>query len=89
MNTVYIDKFGFIHIKPKITIINGPQTKISATHDETKSILRRECNIWLKFITIFWSTRILKAAVKFSLVALIMNRYERLGFALLMLCVAL
>ncbi|KAF5305369.1 hypothetical protein FQA39_LY09198 [Lamprigera yunnana] len=91
MHTVYIDENGAIRIKLNINIVNRPrpQKAETLTENRTKSLLRTECHVWLKFISIFWSTRILKAAIKFSLVALIMNRYERLGFALLMLCVAL
>lgn len=51
--------------------------------------LEREGVFWLRFITIFWNARVLKTAVKFGLAALIMNRYERIGFAILMLCIAL
>lgn len=49
----------------------------------------RECAVWLRFIIIFWSPRVLKTALKFGTAAFIMNRYERLGFAVLMLCFAI
>lgn len=49
----------------------------------------KQCAAWLRFIVIFWSPRVLKTALKFGTAAFIMNRYERLGFAVLMLCFAL
>lgn len=45
--------------------------------------------LWLRLITIFWNPKVLKTALKFGIVATIMNRYERIGFVLLMLCIIL
>lgn len=80
----YIDPHGRLYIRKHYS---------TTTHNNENRVKlqesRKECAVWLKFITIFWNPRVLKTAVKFSLAALIMSKYERIGFAVLMLCIAL
>lgn len=78
----YIDKYGVFHrilqkrynpISKKLSIDTKP--KVSAT--------------WLRLIVMFWNARVMKAAFRFGIAAVIMNQYERLGFAVLLLCFTL
>ena len=49
---------------------------------------KREPPVWLSFIRIFFSPRVMSVAVKFGLAACLMNRFERLGFVIMMICLA-
>lgn len=44
--------------------------------------------IWLQFIDIFFSSRVMKVALKFGVAVLVSIKYERIGLALMMLCLA-
>lgn len=86
MYAYHFDKNGqllggkLIQEDEKCLLVNQTSTKVQ--------IIRRQPIAWLRFIVIFWSPRVLKAAVKFGLAAMIMNKYERIGFAIMMLCFA-
>lgn len=86
----YFDKYGYIHtrylntVKSRRISSNVQQTSPPATYNGEK----RDIAPWLRFIIIFWSPRVMRTALKFGVAALIMNRYERLGFAIMMLCFA-
>jgi hypothetical protein len=58
------------------------------THKDT-NVTKREPPVWLTFIGIFFSPRVMTAALKFGLAACLMNRFERLGFIIMLLCFAL
>lgn len=74
----YIDKYGVFHKsggkseRPIAPLVQRGVGKPSAT--------------WLRLIVMFWNARVMKAAFRFGLAAIIMNQYERLGFAVLLLC---
>lgn len=53
------------------------------------NVTKREPPVWLTFIGIFFSPRVMTAALKFGLAACLMNRFERLGFVIMLLCLAL
>ncbi|EFA05874.1 hypothetical protein TcasGA2_TC008683 [Tribolium castaneum] len=78
----YIDKYGVFHKsggkndKP----VNAPAFETSVT---------RPSSTWLRLIIMFWNARVMKAAFRFGVAAIIMNQYERLGFAVLLLCFTL
>lgn len=87
----YFDKYGYIHSRylntfNSRTIGQNIQRKSSITTNSASE--KKEIAPWLKFIIIFWSPRVMRTALKFGIAALIMNRYERLGFAIMMLCFA-
>ncbi|PSN34269.1 hypothetical protein C0J52_18769 [Blattella germanica] len=49
--------------------------------NQKSNIIKREPPVWLSFIGIFFSPRVMSAALKFGLAACLMNRFERLGLA--------
>jgi hypothetical protein len=53
------------------------------------NVTKREPPVWLTFIGIFFSPRVMTAALKLGLAACLMNRFERLGFVIMLLCLAL
>lgn len=62
--------------------------RVIGSNKEVVDLPSDKCAVWLRFIVLFWNPRVLKAAVKFGLAAMIMNKYERLGFAIMLLCFA-
>lgn len=71
----FVDKYGVFHKKSQ----------------ETKSqSLAMECHkpasTWLRLIIMFWNARVLKTALRFGVAAVVMNQYDRIGFALMLLC---
>lgn len=79
----YIDKYGIFH-----RILRRPEHSY-AVKPVTEQINPQVCSTWLRLIMMFWNTRVMKAALRFGVAAIVMNQYERLGFAVLLLCFAL
>lgn len=78
----YVNKYGVFHrilqkqyhpVAKKLSIDTKP--KASAT--------------WLRLIVMFWNARVMKAAFRFGIAAVIINQYERPGFAVILLCLIL
>lgn len=86
----YFDKYGYIHTRlVNVTKFHSANKNIERKHSiEAPNVQRKDVAPWLRFIIIFWSPRVMRTALKFGIAALIMNRYERLGFAIMMLCFA-
>mgnify|MGYP005985456703 CR=1 FL=1 len=76
----YIDKYGVFHKSSRRIVKkkNAPSFPDSANPKASST--------WLRLIIMFWNARVMKAAFRFGVAAIIMNQYERLGFALLLLC---
>lgn len=79
----YIDKYGIFH-----RILRRSEHSF-ASQNILEQVNPKSCSTWLRIIMMFWNTRVLKAALRFGVAAVVMNQYERLGFALLLLCFAL
>lgn len=91
----YLDRYGLIR-SGNYTINKREENDVDSTrstgainYNQPQSAEQQISLPWLKFITLFWNRRVLWAAIKFGLAALIMNRYERFGFAILIICFAL
>ncbi|RZC32776.1 hypothetical protein BDFB_007553 [Asbolus verrucosus] len=76
----YIDKYGVFH---KSLRRSKKSKDLSSLPDNTTP---KPSSTWLRLIMMFWNPRVMKAAFRFGVAAVIMNQYERLGFALLLLC---
>lgn len=81
----YIDKYGVFHRILKNQSI-AVDTNLNPTRTQEPP---KVCSTWLRLIMMFWNTRVMVTAVRFGVAAVIMNQYERLGFAVLLLCFAL
>nr|CAH7742281.1 unnamed protein product [Callosobruchus chinensis] len=81
----YIDKYGVFH-----RIFRNQDVPVTVF---PKNVVKEEtpkpCKTWLRLIVMFWNARVLKTAFRFGVAAIIMNQYERLGFAALLLCFAI
>lgn len=82
VNFYLIEKYGVFHRILK----QRNNTKPVPT---TRTVQPAVHSTWLRIIVMFWNVKVMKAAFKFGVAALIMNQYERLGFAALLLCFAL
>jgi hypothetical protein len=76
----YIDKYGVFHKSTK----KPENRKCLSSFPENAPA--KPSSTWLRLIMMFWNARVMKAAFRFGVAAIIMNQYERLGFALLLLC---
>lgn len=93
----YLDRYGLIRSgnytldSNKTAAIEGNTLqKKNVTQKDSTTTAQQQIQLpWLKFITLFWNRRVLWVAIKFGLAALVMNRYERLGFAILVICLAI
>lgn len=81
----YFDRYGFLHTR----CISKEELFVRSNQVNKKNVSSKNCAVWLRFIVLFWSPRVMRAALKFGLAAMIMNKYERLGFAIMILCFAL
>jgi hypothetical protein len=50
------------------------------------NVTKREPPVWLAFIGIFFSPRVMKTALKIGLAACLINRFDRFGFLIAFLC---
>jgi hypothetical protein len=50
------------------------------------NIAKREPPVWLTFIGIFFSPRVMRTALKIGLAACLINRFDRFGFLIAFLC---
>lgn len=78
----YIDKYGVFH---KVTEGIKSRTNVEVI---TEKVAVKASSTWLRLIVMFWNARVMKAAFRFGVAAVVMNQYERVGFALLLLCFA-
>lgn len=68
-------------------IFNYKQIKIDQKLQKKEvNNIKEYCNIWLKFIALFWSKRVAIAAMKLIFTSFVMHRHERLGFLVMVIC---
>lgn len=77
----YVDRYGIFHriLRKDDNSVERPNINVTP----------KVCSTWLRLIMMFWNVKVMKAAFRFGVAAIIMNQYERLGFAVLLLCFAL
>lgn len=77
----YVDRYGIFH-----RILGKNDSSLGRAN---VNMTPKVCSTWLRLIMMFWNVKVMKAAFRFGVAAIIMNQYERLGFAVLLLCFAL
>lgn len=89
-NPVYfMDRYGFFHKFLNQSRVQETAPNIATEFPLSSDAVPKASSTWLRLIIMFWNPRVMKAAVRFGVAALVMNQYERLGFAVFLLCFAL
>lgn len=77
----YRDKYGWFH-----RLLNHPNNAPPSANVVLPEASLKPTSTWLRLITMFWNTRVMKTALRFGIAAAVMNQYERLGLIVLILC---